>query len=360
MIRFKKEQENVVIGTYDRFHMPVSGAYPLEIILLQCEKHPPDQSLNLFSVCLESEFDDTTCLTRRNEAVLNIQSVETPNFRNSSLKGRWLHKSLNLDNTTRNHSQALPEPIMTPIQPNWCNKYNMKELFCRIYASDRKQRFQEYRYIWDSDWEKLNQPVPIGYLQETGNKLNVCFLGDSHSRTLTEYCKDLEQVAQSSNIECNHFSRSFPEEVNNFSASRLKRWQCTHVVVGLFQWPFSHEARRRGKTISFEKFRADMTQAVKTLLQKTNSKILLWSAHPNGLGTRFTTCPPVDVRTPINAAIATEILREIADNQNITFLDTSFLIDAVWDSAPDWNHYEGEVATMEAKYILSEILKEKM
>ncbi|KAL3922697.1 MAG: hypothetical protein SGILL_002064, partial [Bacillariaceae sp.] len=42
----------------------------------------------------------------------------------------------------------------------------------------------------------------------------------------------------------------------------------------------------------------------------------------------------------------------------VSFIDTSFLIDAVWDSAPDWSHYAGEVSVMEAKFIISEILKD--
>jgi hypothetical protein len=74
---------------------------------------------------------------------------------------------------------------------------------------------------------------------------------------------------------------------------------------------------------------------------------------------------------PPNADGATMILREIAKGFSaspspspsspppiVSFIDTNFLIDPVWDWAEDWSHYIDENGEVEAKFILSEILKE--
>lgn len=362
MIQFEENiTENVLSGTYNRFHMPVSGKYPLEIIVILCEKYPDDPSFNLLSVCVEHESGDTTHITSRENAFLEIQ---TANFGNSSLKGRWLHESLISENTPQNHSQALsvpPEPILTPFQPKGCNSRKFKEKrgpYCNSLSIDRQNRFREYRYVWNSDRKELNQPGRLVDLQET-SKRTVCFMGWSHTRVLMKSCGQLKP--NTPDVECKWYKEKFPESVTNATATALKleTMSCTHVVVGLFQWPFSFQ--HPGKTVTFEEWKENMRRLVNLLTENTSCKILLRSAHSNGLGERYNKCPPSDVRTPINAGIATRILKEIAhefDNNTVTVLDTSFLLDPVWDSATDWCHYSGEMATNEFKYILSEINKE--
>jgi len=364
MIDFEEEVQNdILVGTYDRFHMPMSGQYPLEIILLLCEKYPENShQMDLLSVCLEHESGDTTHITSRENASLGIDigSKQFEEAINLERKGRWVHNSLLVENTTQIHSNVLlseePEPILTPFQPKGCEKRNQTKDIneCKPFVTDRHNRFDEYRYVWSSNRDELNQDGTMDFLAEALNGKNpkVCFLGFSHSQHLKGDC----DMVRPRNVACGWCRARFPKNVNSAKALQLNEMNCSHVVVGLFQWPFSFKNR---ETITFEKFENDMTQAVKTLIQNTNGQILLRSAHPNGLGTHFTQCPSIEARTTINAAIATEILRDIAHSQNLTFLDTSFLIDAVWDSAKDWSHYEGEVAKMEVKYMLSEILKER-
>eukprot|EP00531_Pseudo-nitzschia_arenysensis_P003589 CAMPEP_0116155362 /NCGR_PEP_ID=MMETSP0329-20121206/22268_1 /TAXON_ID=697910 /ORGANISM="Pseudo-nitzschia arenysensis, Strain B593" /LENGTH=112 /DNA_ID=CAMNT_0003652393 /DNA_START=191 /DNA_END=529 /DNA_ORIENTATION=- len=94
-------------------------------------------------------------------------------------------------------------------------------------------------------------------------------------------------------------------------------------------------------------------------------QILLRSAHPNGFKWQISRCPPGDIRSPPNAKLASGILREIAesysdadDNEDpiVNFLGTGFVTDPVWDSPEDWSHYNLEEGSVEAKFILSEIL----
>ena len=99
-------------------------------------------------------------------------------------------------------------------------------------------------------------------------------------------------------------------------------------------------------------------------------KILLRSAHPNALGYDYYKCPAYDFRTVPNAKMATSLLQEIVETHAIdedgkevlSLVDTSFLIDPVWDSATDMSHYDDEntvIGVMEAKYILWKIFSER-
>jgi len=97
------------------------------------------------------------------------------------------------------------------------------------------------------------------------------------------------------------------------------------------------------------------------------TKVFFRSAHPNGLKWHVSQCPPVEMRSPHNAYLATSIVREIVDDlslnypnqtQVVSVMDTEFLIDPIWDSAQDWSHYH-ERGRPEVKYMLSEILKDE-
>jgi len=72
-------------------------------------------------------------------------------------------------------------------------------------------------------------------------------------------------------------------------------------------------------------------------------KVLLRSAHSNGFKRDTLTCPPRDLRSPPNADMATRIIREI---------------DSVFHSSRAWSCYRGEAESVEARFILSEILKD--
>ena len=156
--------------------------------------------------------------------------------------------------------------------------------------------------------------------------------------------------------------------------AQIEQQQCTHAVVGLFQWYFSYENKIEWKKeITFNEWKAGMIRTVKMLQDSSQSpssslrKIYLRSAHANGFSSAHVACPPDDFRTPINAKIATEIVEEIVEEFNssgtntssvapVSFLDTSLFVDGIWDSAGDWSHFNHVNLEMESKFVLSKIL----
>ena len=70
------------------------------------------------------------------------------------------------------------------------------------------------------------------------------------------------------------------------------------------------------------------------------------------MGTKITK----EIVSYIHTAIGTIDEEKVQLFPPVLFMDTSFIMDAVWDSAPDWSHHEGEIRETETKFILSEIL----
>ena len=103
-------------------------------------------------------------------------------------------------------------------------------------------------------------------------------------------------------------------------------------------------------------------------------KIILRSAHSNGMGFKHSMCHPMDGRTLPNADVATSILKEIAEEfsspttnnssstdqeATVSFVDTNFLLHPVWDSQLDYSHYEWDAGMYEFKFIISKSLQEE-
>ena len=386
---FEDNSAHVLVGVYDRSSLPVSGTYYLEIIILLCERYSEEYVLNnttknLANVCLESPVGGTHRITQSNASVqIKIEEEEKVNFPFvAGPKGRWLHKSLVETNTNANNPRNTV-PLYTRFIPKECHGRE-ESAFCRSVHG--VSRFQRYTYRWsDGPQETLNRPGIRPVLETYGQNstansrivephlpTNVCFLGASHAYVLVKHCQVLlSQSPDISNMECQHMSFKEPNDIKESSILALleNRQRCTHVVIGLFQWPFSYHH----STIHFSDWKREMTTVVEMFKSAVASpknaleKILLRSAHTNAMGYKYHTCPARDYRTIPNAKMATSFLKEIVETHAIdedgkevlSLVDTTFLLDPVWDSAPDLSHYTGEAALMETKYILWKILSER-
>ena len=77
---------------------------------------------------------------------------------------------------------------------------------------------------------------------------------------------------------------------------------------------------------------------------------------PNPIGQIHGSCPPRDWRNAPNIEMYNKVTRNVARDFNMPFLDTNFIIDLIWDSSRDWNHYRDEVVVMENVYLLDRML----
>ena len=417
----------LVVGVYDQSSMPVSGTYYLEIIIFLCERYSEEDVRNttksITNICLESPVEGANRITQTNASV-HIQIEEEEDFplvapsqhkrrldKSSGPKGQWLHKSLvetnthsnpqNDTNTDKNDTNNAMVPLYTRYVPKECHYTNRNErincetsnsTLCMLRKSDfcnsvkGVSQFQPYTYRWsDGPHEMLNRrgirPVLETYGQnntanssivEPHRPAIVCFVGASHAEVLQEKCNDiLSDSPDISSLACQRMEFQDPKDLKESSIFNLLEGRhrlCTHVVIGLFQHPFSF----KHKTIHFSDWKRDMTTVVEMFKSAVASpknqleKILLRSAHANAMGFDFHQCPARDYRTIPNAEMATSLLKEIvethATNEDgkevLSLVDTSFLIGPVWDSSPDSSHYRNEAGLLETKYILWKILRE--
>jgi hypothetical protein len=380
---------DVVVGTYDLSQIPMSGRYYVEILVLLCEGYGEDfRGVNLMGVCIENVKDANQRITEENGiASIDIDiGVDRSSLRqqqnSTSRGGRWLNKKF-----LSKQAQIIHQQQLKSTEPNSADAIlPPKPLFTKYATKNYNYTFMDYTFRWNrGPDEVLNKPGLVGLLaQDDEGKITktsqkslkpqqrtqVCFLGASHSRELTKHCLSLlEETCKEAHqdsipeLNCTHVDLRYPEQVTGTEI--FGKYGCTHVVVGLFQWPFSYIWKDESHW-DFSNWETEMTEVVRILEQAVKGRkiplrrVILRSAHPNGLKDEAVSCPMKDQRIPPTADAATTILREIAESFSpiVSFLDTNFIIDPVWDSAKDYSHYIDENGEVEAKFILSEILKE--
>ena len=406
--KFNDDQpaSDVIVGTYDLSQMPASGKYYVEIIVLLCEGYGQgSRAINLKSVCLEDVEDSNNRVTAGNGAAsidifVDAEFSLSKQRRNNALhwRGQWVHKNLTKGDNFGYPNDTFPlQALSTRYQPEACNgimypEYEGKDI-CEPFMS--RKRFEAYTFHWNNGADTVLNEPGLGLLlsSDGGNtdaigspppsksqNTHVCFMGVSHSRVLQEQCEKLLNETRKEaglpegtplGLQCSWTILPYPKNLAlGFNTSVLDEQGCTHVVVGLFQWYFSFKQAMSSEVpaVTFSEWESQMITGIRKLEKVTKNsnsplrKVVLRSAHPNGLKFQNNQCPPQDVRSPVNAAGATAILREIVDGftSAVSMVDTSFIIDPVWDAAEDFSHYTHEEGEMEAKFLLTEILRKNV
>ena len=148
--------------------------------------------------------------------------------------------------------------------------------------------------------------------------------------------------------------------------SLIDRTGCTKIVIAVGQWPASYKMGlpdygNRGPVLLGQFYRQ-----TKVMLQNLRRElpdhieIFARSIHYNPIGDVIGGCTPRDWRNPLvidgyNAVIERAV-EELGGggptrSNNITFLDTNFLVGPMWDSSQDWCHLNDQVQHPEALYI---------
>ena len=96
-----------------------------------------------------------------------------------------------------------------------------------------------------------------------------------------------------------------------------------------------------------------------TTILDSSTKVHVRNVHENPLGKRISSCPPTDWRNPEVVRVYNELLLEVCARLKLPFIDTTDIIQPMWDTAPGWCHYKNEVGRIESIYILQFILKSR-
>eukprot|EP01032_Pedospumella_encystans_P022655 gene22655-25664_t len=334
MLNLERVEANKLVYSYPP--LIDEGTYFVEILALQCAAFDPE---NFVGTCLDPVADGVKAITlpykfrvKENEA-----SVEK--------RPRWVL-------TDKNQTRILPTRYQLSNCPSEANSR------CPSKLADL---WQHELYEW-ADRPNLTQLVQdvsqLGHkgaasdqLQRT--QLNVCLIGNSHSHMLTLQEKQLELK----NVRFLDVESQLPEE---FEVNWLEKYQCNYAVIGYGQSLISSNTTNRPYTQT--KYEQEMRR-VMTLLQKydqNKTQVFIRSVNYTPLTAQQITCPPTDYRTPPVIDMYNSVIRRLAHELSVEYIDVTPVMGPMWDSALDWSHPTNKVATAEIELILAQILQSRL
>ena len=349
-------------GTYQA---GLVGSHFLEIIVLLCHNLTPKEMISqsfLMKTALE------TCLENpdRNE-------ITPPGSRINVIRSMGFHDHDQQNSSTSNSPTGywrnfqrpqLRKPVRTRYQTYECyqvqtgtrSRDKLSRATCMVQTNLR--RFNPYQYYWNPSplldsinnlHSDLNNTIT-----RNGNKI-ICALGASHSRVLANHWRNLFPEF-SHTVNFTQVYALFPRNVTSqFVQEELN--SCSDIVVGFGQWDAGFPEGY--PTLPFD-FREEMVRLFKTLgsTLKSTTRVFLRSMHYNPIGFKISMCLPTDWRSPFMVDAYNLVLKGVAEEMSITFIDTNFIIGPMWDATSDWCHYDNKVGLVEARYILSQVLKQ--
>ena len=300
----------------------------------------------------------------------------------NALLGFW--KNTNHPEGKNNHNNnhlPMEEPLHTRYQPSQCRERTERDS-PRCTRRMSEERFRPYAFEFRQQHHTAITS-PIGHLQRLALSLptklksnnnhhhSICALGWSHSRVLVEHAMPLlVQAGLNQTIQLVHIGARFPEEITpDFVEEQRLAHECDMIIVGLFQWPLA--GRKTPPTGAL--YRRRMQQVLRVLQDHLSPEALIFvrSGHYNPLGDWISSCPAKDLRSPVNVQLFNKMLQQTVEaeqqrnddnnkdiiQQRVHYVDTNSIVQPLWDSAHDWNHYSGKVSDTEAWYILQQVLQ---
>lgn len=336
----------IMTGTYN---VPKNGKYFLEVLMIYCDDftyeisqldmnaqfHFTGFNYNFIKECMEDPWKNR--LTEPSAFIdMNNSTTTTP----VCTGGFWWNKDPN---------PASQNPMMTRFQTRHCRN-NPDTTECQDVAS--LDRFEHYYFQW---CPSIAEKIKYDNLRQE-EKMKICLVGQSHSRVLYNASQRLD-LASKLNITVEYpCPAQYPKSIDqNYLVHCLLPQDCSKIVVGVGQWSASYSERFPTPIGDYYEQIRVMLLTMRIYISK-DIEIFARSIHYNPINDINSVCPPLDWRSPavIDAynVVIEKAVRDVGGrSQNISFLDTNFLISPVWDSGFDWCHLSNYISEVEMTYI---------
>ena len=333
ILDLKKVESNELVFAYPE--LTDAGQYFVEVIALLCTHFNPDAFVD---TCLEDVSEGRNVVTLPYAFEIETQEVAQPV---AQMRPRWV-----LTNTSK--ASILP----TRYQKTDC--YTQASGWCHTKPEDLAQH-NLYEWV---DKPNITEAIQDVIALSNNGKIepvekpfiHVCIVGDSHARDMVKYGSQLAIK----DVEFSLLNTLFPQE---FDVNFFHKRNCSFGIVTYGQWPgsFNTNGHPHSKTM----YEAEMRK-VMTRLQKYDqnwTQVFVRSVNYNALMARQTSCPPVDFRSPPLIDMYNDVLRQLAKELGVAFIDLNHIIGPMWDGAPDWIHPLARVYTAEVQWILHSALQ---
>ena len=366
-----QRKRDSIVGHYI---LPKSGKYFIEIIGLLCNDLQFSMDFNDFrGICLE----DPSC-NRLTAPGSYINVMPTTHVKqNKSINGFWKYTGM---------GSAPPLYTRHQGQPQICERDSITKRSCKEAAS--LDRFSHYRFEWDY---QIDEWI-VHFRQRIGNnhRCTICLVGMSHSRTMAKQMrKFLSRHNMSELIGVEHICLERPGLMTELLSNTIKK-HCNVTLIASGQWAAAgaryesvdggesvpnvrekintthvtllaggtnHVIQKWGNATIFPKYRQEMKHLIQ-IMKRKNISFALRQIHHNALCFTKTRCNTriQDHRWPPIIDRYNQIIKELASWHRIPFLDSSDIVNPLWDSAPDCSHYKNQVGEAESLWFVKEIL----
>jgi hypothetical protein len=183
------------------------------------------------------------------------------------------------------------------------------------------------------------------------HRINICFVGDSHSRELALSAKEHVHTTT------DHHRVTFTMVVNLlpsfFHTDLFHEHKCSIAVLSFGQWPLSEFALA---PFTLSNFTREMGRVMSDIAAYHVSggvtRTFLRTENYNGLAARIARCPTSDYRSPPAFDAMNAAVRRLSGQYGQPFIDLHTIIGPMWDAAQDFSHPNPPVLCAELDVIL--------
>jgi hypothetical protein len=278
--------------------------------------------------------------------------------------GHWRWKSLSSSSTGGDGTTADSSSIVEPLYTRWQRKTCGPDGVDYCPETGSLDRFQPYHFAWSN--VSLPADLPMAYARSSAR---LCYVGSSHAKQLLH---STWQVLGRAGVNVTYSYTRYPSQVTDLLLQQMvDELRCNRIVIGIGQWAASYDGRRPFLFPQYEEATRTMLMNIQnfttnyTMNRPPEEKemgdsglaIYLRSINYNPLGGVIASCPPGDWRSPMVIDGYNAILRRLAAEFRLPYIDAStHIVGPMWDSAADWCHYRNEVGDQIARYIVARVL----
>lgn len=366
-------ESGTVIGTLTNGEsLSPDGVYYVEILSIFCFDFSQNMTYDFTNDCVHAMGQARTGPARLATGFVNVSSIVQETLGGFGSKGIASGGDADTAYTKRigggswhlgmanSSSSGVPGMVHTRHQPPPCFGETATSLpSCAEFAD--LTRFEQFVWQWHSSHntggiDNTSSVELQQWIMEYGldrPAISLCLVGLSHSRELLYSFRrlHLRQINQTRWV-----NARYPTDITRDFIMNKDMGSCQHVVVGVGQWPASFKGGWPTQFLDYSTQIISMLQTLTELMPGT--KIWARSIHYNPINQRIGRCPPSDWRSPAVIDGYNSIIANACRSfgELVKFIDTNHIIKPMWDSAPDWCHFNDSVSDIEALYIAAVVL----
>jgi hypothetical protein len=353
---YKLHYEGLVNDTQTFRYPPIidDGRYFIEAVILYCSKY----DFGLQVPCMEDTHYGRNVVTGLYSFDVSAESVP----KTTQPSPRWILSK---------NSHAAPTALATRHQrlvnePRGNLKCDViAEHYCLTDLDEEIKPYLAYEWVDGPTWIEQAKEVISSLTTATSQSdsanapkgprqlINICFVGDSHSRMLyVQAYYALQQLKRAEVLDGVAVTYIFALFPPLFEAAMLEEHHCSVAVLSFGIWPLSSSP----VPYTAHMHRQQMQELLSGLISHGGAvQLFTRSENINGLGLFVDFCPGMDRRSPPAFDAVNLATKQVSESQNIPFIDLDPISYPMWDAAHDYCHPPGPVFSAEVSFILHKV-----